>query len=596
MEVFSYSELYTTLIGWKMAETVRMWLLAIGAPAYAYLVVVISMFSKVRGTDDNVERITSIFIARYGMFVISMGVISLFFFVGFSIEINERNVYFRPQPSIFANESVDEVTPATDNKSAASEALKGQITEVGIGKATSTKTEIPSGMYFPMIVVTTFNKLLVNFIPDMGDITAIRSNIAAARAFQPETAENIARFVNDCYLPAKERMDEYASIGGSAMLDKTGASDFYYTGIYGSIDDWPGSAAYFGACLYEKCDGALGVYGASLQAKEPVNGFAFDPVRDAKYNTGGQNQNGYPYCAEWWKQSIEPKILEEYENSPVAKIEANQDLMDKLTNTYPYLRDFFSDDNLKIKAMFENTLSAYQADPYYLHRKTPTINEAANDRIRAVGGQSNPALQAAGGVWAGMAGAAETGFDAILEGGRQLVVPITSKFKETGNDAAIMLLPLLQTFLLMILYIFCYVAVIASGFSFRVIGAFIGAYAGVRLANGIWSIAHWFDTLINQYIFNGVGSWADEANRGVFIYTFYYGGAALSMFLTSLYGWKGGSVLYNSVSSATQSISNISNDNAQASKTVVGAAANVGGGAIKGGIKGLSNRGRSTAT
>ena len=583
MRVFSYPELYTSLLGWNIADNVQTLLLSVGAPAIAYIIVTISMWARVRGTDDSVDRITDIFRARHSTFVLGMAALTVLMLLAKWTTISASTVTYQPEQSIYTSETPQAITAESDTTSASNQSIGAELNEVSDDSGSGYEVGVPVGAYFPITLINWFNVALINLTPDTTDVIAIRSNIAAARATDPTTASNLGKFINDCYLPARERIKEYQELG--VLFSVGDAGNFVSRGVYGSDDDWPGSEEYFTPCLYGKCTlSPLITYGSSLQSSSPVVGFNFDgdtpSSRDYKFNTGttgaGGNEYGYPYCQEWWEEvgGIKDQLQTAYEQSYLPEIAANETVMDILERKFVGLHDFFDDEDLQLKAMFDNTLAAYQRDPYYIKREKPGYQDTFNSVSNALGG--NVISDAA----AAQVAVADAGLDVLIGLGRQVIVPITSKYREAGEDAAILLLPMYQAYILMIMTALFPAVVICSGFNFRVVGTYLGAYAGVRIANGVWAWAYWFDVLINSHIYQGVTSWADDANRSLFIYGFYYGGAAIAVFLVSLLGWKGGDIAKMSIGAAVQSAQNISNTNSSAAGAIV----NTVSGALRGGL------------
>lgn len=137
---------------------------------------------------------------------------------------------------------------------------------------------------------------------NLADLRELESLIYLAKIQDPILNNEVRRFTNECYIPAKSKYERlYSSDPAPFMAD--------------ILEKSPGDLNWIGSRiltttqgLYARCETAstCGDGSAGFQAHNAVKGFSYDESRDQIYLDG----QAHPYCNEWWSEELRPKLID----------------------------------------------------------------------------------------------------------------------------------------------------------------------------------------------------------------------------------------------------------------------------------------------
>jgi hypothetical protein len=156
-----------------------------------------------------------------------------------------------------------------------------------------------SGLKTPVMTEIIFNLgrglvyEIIGRVARSPDIRDLESLIFMAGIKDPTVFEQVKRFTSECYVPARNRFYElYADNPTTAMQS--------------ILNDTPNDLAWMGSkilvstqSLYAECKDITLCNRQEFKARSPVDGFAYDPIRDAVGNSP-DTQFAFPTCGEWW--------------------------------------------------------------------------------------------------------------------------------------------------------------------------------------------------------------------------------------------------------------------------------------------------------
>lgn len=123
------------------------------------------------------------------------------------------------------------------------------------------------------------------------DMVRTRIELDLQRISDPEVAQNVQRFMNECFVPARSRFQKDRP-DVSALLEQHGQDD----------------PEFIGSRVYLQTDGFYDRY----RAGSPVHGFDYVPARDdPDYNEGAEPTYGRPSCEDWWSGNGGPGLRQQ---------------------------------------------------------------------------------------------------------------------------------------------------------------------------------------------------------------------------------------------------------------------------------------------
>lgn len=321
MGVGSYIEMYTTILGWQVYAVIWDGIISTGIVYIPFLFLVfeamISIVPRLAGVASGETRndggVTGIIGELITKLIIAMVVV--FFFAVPTVQLELTDVSYQPRPT--ATDLDPETVTPDDDPTTLRSGFQALPDNVQIPLGWNVITRIASGFTFGVAYS----------IPRPIDLEESISTLELSNITDPQLAREVPAFYEDCYIPARARLEEQLTTSQNAptlaaTIEENGLYDRSYLGSL-TLLETPG--------LYAACaDGNLEC-GGSLRARQPVEGFAFDATRDAGYTEVdiANGVPGRPLCDEWWVD-IRGRILEEEEESA--------------ETTWEYLRTAFGDD------------------------------------------------------------------------------------------------------------------------------------------------------------------------------------------------------------------------------------------------------------
>lgn len=269
MGVTSYLALYTTLLGWQQYQNLWQIMTATGLVYLPFIGIVvgscITPFTSMGAKDAAQIALRRLTInVVLGLFVIAFACVP-------TIPLDPDVLHFTP----VCQQNAQTATPGHT------------------GTTYDNAFDVPTGVKVPILwylVMSVSNGF--THAANLGlsctpiNYRALHEQLNLARIHEPALKQQVIRFYNECYVPAKSTyMSNNLSSAQQAAIKP-------YIDKYG-VDDvnWLGSNTFVNV---------PGFYDAH-SAKSPVAGFAFDPSRDAQEGqVAGHSQYGEPSCKDWW--------------------------------------------------------------------------------------------------------------------------------------------------------------------------------------------------------------------------------------------------------------------------------------------------------
>lgn len=162
-----------------------------------------------------------------------------------------------------------------------------------------TNASVPVWWYGTMAISKGITGAAIAGIGCPEEMVRTRLTIDEQRISDPEVAQNVQRFTNECFIPARSRYQRERPDVDSLLA------------THGTDDP-----EFIGSRVYLQTGGFYDRY----RAGSPVHGFDYNPARDdPDYNEGAEPSYGRPSCEDWWSGNGGPglrqQILDEMETS-----------------------------------------------------------------------------------------------------------------------------------------------------------------------------------------------------------------------------------------------------------------------------------------
>ena len=266
MYVFSYLELHTTLIGWILYDLLWLVLAESGLVALPFLWI---LFQHWRDATSKQDTITENNHTESKVLFIKLAIAFLvLLFVALPLTtLQPTTVTFSPQPS-FSDSSPEEVTAVTDTST--------YQQNLGITSRASA-AQVPLWWRAVMGISSGITNAVVQNLPVPGDLREAQVLLSSNNIEQPDIAHEYRSFIQNCYVPAKNRFEDWA-IDGRIDTSDVDAEDI----------DWAGSSYLLtlpGG--YAACPGGLAGLNSCGSTIHPPPGIR------------GLGENAT--CADWWR-------------------------------------------------------------------------------------------------------------------------------------------------------------------------------------------------------------------------------------------------------------------------------------------------------
>lgn len=461
MELDSYLEIFTTMYGWAFANIIGEVLTGTGLAALPFGLIVFSVWKDAKesasggaGAQELVDAVlTRIFIAMF--------VYMTCFAVTPYTSLVSINLRYTPQPSI------NEPNPVTGSlntgtgstfDSALRDARDGSMS------ASGGLSEVPAWWFTVMAISSGINNAVRSGLSSArSDVRMVEDMARTATIEDPRLLEQIQRFYSECFIPARSRFLRTETNGLSAnalaILAETNAD-------YGPTDvDWMGSQ------LFRT---EAGFYG-TMRSYNPVPGFVVVPSRDTDYIAGGAPGTpeadyvnpdwGRPTCLEWWMDGT---------NGVRTRMVNHASSWQRLYQNVQSAMSWSSTDRAADSVAM---LAQQRANPQFLDASRIMGNDydGITNLVRGIGGAVSTF------------GVGKKLLDATIE-----FVPMVNA------------LPMVQSMLLMGMYMFLPMIVLLSGYDLKIM--LLGGLAifTVKFWSVMWFIAQWLDARLIQAMYPGL--------------------------------------------------------------------------------------------
>lgn len=276
MEVGSYAELYTLVIGWQLYNIVWDVLASTGIVYLPFLGILIEHWRDafITGQDGNGagQGVRAMEIDIY----LALTVVMLAAVPTSLTPLNKTAVFFTPPASTATP------TPTTANASSS-----GSTFDAALGGFTSNTVNVPVWWFSVIALTSGINSAIISGSTlSLDDLQKLREAGQLAKIDNPQTREELVRFYGECFVPSRTA---YIRDKPNNPIISTNLS------TYGSSDpEWVGSHVF-------RDDPA---FYASMYSDREVPGWAFDATRDADLAGAATTpQWGRPNCKQWWEDS-----------------------------------------------------------------------------------------------------------------------------------------------------------------------------------------------------------------------------------------------------------------------------------------------------
>jgi len=303
MNVSSILEIYTTFAGW-IFNNVLVDLLKLGfflLPFFFMIVMNMREAAKSGSYKSSIElAVKTIESDFYEMIIVAL----LFFVPFFPLNLNTiQNV--QPERNFISTDIPREITAENDPSQYASSvnpSVSFVQTEFGNPK-------VPIMFFFVMKVSYGFQYTLSKAIRESNaryDIGAAEHAMSQFTLNDPGLTSEFMQFSRDCFERARSNYLRLASANKIDTLLSPSTKTFlkenpFDINYYGSVvfQDTRG--------LYKPCDNPEICF-RTLQASQPIEGWAYNASRDGQRGIEKAGQPGQPLCNEWWA-SLRTKIV-----------------------------------------------------------------------------------------------------------------------------------------------------------------------------------------------------------------------------------------------------------------------------------------------
>ncbi|WP_434986903.1 conjugal transfer protein TraG N-terminal domain-containing protein [Vreelandella zhaodongensis] len=423
--VFNYFDNALLAVGWVIQNAVWDVMTQTGLAIVPFIALIVSEWYRARQEGDEAGDKGVLSINRIEARLYAMALV----------------VLFTCQPLFNVQLTTADMDEARASQCGTTQASTGQWGESTTTLLDGKIPQIPVWWAFVHAVSHGITNAAVGAIPCSTDYHSIRTELDLTNIEDTGLQREIGEFQLACFGQAR-----------SKLLQETGNAD----ALSDNDADWLGSRHF----LEEE-----GYYD-SLYAHRPIEGFPYDPDRDASRPNTGPGQDGQPTCAEWWSA---PDV------GLRARIEGEID---------PNLWD-------RVRGVFTSN----EADDYVIRRMV-------SPRAGAGAGNLNQAVAGYGDIQGGYRTSLNMLTDwltrgSAVTGGLAGALPF-----QAGIDMLNQALPMVKAILVMAIVICLPFVMLISGYSFKVAGvATFGFFATVFLAFW-WELARWMRSNLVDLIYN----------------------------------------------------------------------------------------------
>lgn len=306
MQVGSVLEVYTTMYGWEAYGTLAdlfsttglMW-----APVLA--IIYRNWKGPVTSQDNKAASATSLSRMQFDLYAMVI-VIILAFYPLIPLTVTDIN---------YTQVCTDESGSQTEDTINISDTTYHDVT---------TNTKVPIFWHLAMSIGSGINYHMIGNLKCFEDIPWIDEKIRNIIITDEDTSKEYSRFVNDCYVPAKNKYENAMAGKQYARYVSDELDAGRPVGILGGLigvdydkkdPHFIGSHFYLETPGFYKPADNTAIQGFGFRAAKPVEGWMYDSTRDKSYTPDmlTADDPGSPYCSEWWNHpsiGLKKKLLD----------------------------------------------------------------------------------------------------------------------------------------------------------------------------------------------------------------------------------------------------------------------------------------------
>ncbi|MDN3519022.1 conjugal transfer protein TraG N-terminal domain-containing protein [Aquisalimonas lutea] len=276
-----------------------------------------------------------------------------------------------------------------------------------------------------------------------GDLMQTRLEFERQRISDETVAEEVQRFAESCFVPARSKYLRERPDAAESLLDTYGRDE----------------TNYIGSRVFQD----LGYYD-EYRARAPVDGFPYDPARDTEYMSETAPDNGRPTCQQWWEGSAGGPSLRE-------RILQQRDpgLWERVTD---YVSTIGASEEEAEKEMIQTIISNEAQIP----------DSGPSDLVSTTAGDGQGAVS---GTYAAIATGTGTAWHHATSHGPMVYTMRT-------------LAPIIQSYLLMGIYILLPLMLLFSGYSWTSVFVASIAIISIQFWTYLWEVSVWLENHLLQ--------------------------------------------------------------------------------------------------
>ncbi|WP_019559044.1 conjugal transfer protein TraG N-terminal domain-containing protein [Thioalkalivibrio sp. ALE12] len=310
-----------------------------------------------------------------------------------------------------------------------------------------TNASVPVWWYGTMAISKGITGAAIAGIGCPEEMVRTRLTIDEQRISDPEVAQNVQRFTNECFIRSRSRFQRERPDVDSLLA------------THGTDDP-----EFIGSRVYLQTEGFYDRY----RAESPVHGFDYNPIRDdPDYNEGAEPPYGRPSCEDWWSGNGGPGL--------------RQQILDEMeTSTFEGIRD-------RVSGFFGT--SDEEIEDRMIRRM---VDQAAVNAPIATSELTN--TDSGGGVFATIAAGIGLGAQEMFSHGPMML---------TIREAA----PIVQSFLLMGIYMLLPILLVLSLYSWGPVFIATASILTITFWTYLWAISRWLEDNMMAALYPSTGSY-----------------------------------------------------------------------------------------
>lgn len=470
MKLDSYLEIFTTLYGWAFANIIGEIIVGTGLVVVPFMLLVFNAWheAKDRGTDSSgamalLDQIST-------RLIVSLFVMSVCFSTSSVTSLSHLNLTFTPPIS-----AIDPNPKTGSSQSGTGSGYDQAMADVKDGSMSSAPnlSNVPAWWYTVMAISSGLNSAVRGGLSNAAsEMRVVEETARTATISDPKLLGDVQRFYSECFVPVRSK---YLSADPTALSANGQAIVATSNTNYGPADvDWMGSQ------LFRTEPG----YYPDARSFNPVPGFAIDYSRDVDYydpnaptdlpppDTTVNPEWGRPTCSQWWEDGGQGLRARMVNHSGTW-----QELLSRAGNVFSSLNE-----DQKLDAVAR--LAATKTNPQYVDPSGMLSKDydGLTSFTRNMGG----ALGSVG-------------------------LFFTTLFTSVSFVPLITGLFMMQSLILMGMYMFLPLITFLSGFDLKVM--FTGAVAifTVKFWAVMWAIATWVDSHLMEAMYPSIVNWSQVA-------------------------------------------------------------------------------------